>query len=57
MSNAIINYLAVGATALAPFGLFLPHPRADLFLPLSSVSVSVLPLAPSLSYSPRDSPA
>jgi len=36
VSNAIINYLAVGATTLAPLGLFLVllHPR-DLFLPLS----------------------
>lgn len=43
MSNAIINYLAVGATALAPFRLFLvlTHPR-DLFLPLSPRSTSRL---------------
>lgn len=49
MSNAIINYLAVGATALVSLDLFLVllHPR-DLFLPLSSLARLPLPLAISL---------
>lgn len=52
VSNAIINYLAVGATALAPLGLFLilPHPHA-LFLPLSSLARLGLPAFPALSLS------
>lgn len=53
MSNAIINYLAVGATALAPLGLLLPH-RRDLFPPLSSLAHLGLlfPLTASLSFTP-----